>query len=55
MENITKRYKGFTTEEKKKHSQLYDELTGIEDRVARYVLAGEIVRDMRNIDEYIGV
>jgi hypothetical protein len=53
MENISKNYKGFTVQEKDQHSRLYDELTDIEDRVARYVIAGEIVKDMREFD--IGV
>ncbi len=55
MKKVKNQYKGFTTEEKEKHSQLYDELGDIQDRVARYVIAGEIVRNMRNIDDYIGV
>jgi hypothetical protein len=50
MENISKKYKGFTSSEKEQHSRLYDELTGIEDRVARYVIAGEIFKDMREFD-----
>ncbi len=55
MRNVKNQYKGFTTEEKEKHSQLYDELKDIEDRVARYVLAGDIVKGSRNIDDFIGV
>jgi hypothetical protein len=53
MENISKKYKGFTVQEKEQHSRLYDELAGIKDRVARYVIAGEIVKDMQEFD--IGV
>jgi hypothetical protein len=53
MENISKKYKGFTSSEKEQHSRLYDELTGIKDSVDRYAIAGEIVKDMREFD--IGV
>ena len=55
MRNISNQYKTFTEKEKEHHHALYDELTGITDRVARYVLAGEIVRDMRSLDDFIGV
>ncbi len=55
MKNIAKKYKGFSKEERKQHERLYDELSDIEDRVARYVLAVEIVKGSRNIDDFIGV
>jgi hypothetical protein len=53
MRNNSKKYKGFTVLEKEQHSRLYDELTDIKDRVARHVIAGEIVKDMQEFD--IGV
>ncbi len=55
MKTVLKQYKTFTEKEREQHSRLYDELGDIQDRVARYVIAGEIVRNMRNIDDYIGV
>ena len=47
------KYKAFTSYEKEHHGRLYDELGDIQDRVARHALAGEIVRDMHELD--IGV
>ena len=53
MRNNSNKNKGFTSSEKEQLNRLYDELTSIKDRVARYTIAGEVVKDMRDFD--IGV
>jgi len=53
MRNNSNRNKGFTSSEKEQYSRLYNELTDIKNKRARHAIAGEIVRDARELD--IGV